>query len=309
MKRLIIPLLVAGLAAAAPAQPPQAPFLVRESGKGFASLQEAIAAVGNHSATIIIAPGSYRQCAVQEAGQIALVAAQPGTVIFDGVACEDKAALVLRGHGASIDGLIFQNLSVADGNGAGIRLEQGDLTVTETLFRDSQSGILSGNDPAATIRIERSTFSGLGYCGDDCAHSIYIGDYGSLIVRQSRFERGTGGHYIKTRGARIEVSNSSFDDSAGRATNYMIDLSNGATGRIAGNVFVQGANKENYSAMIIVAPEGVNHSSNGLLVSANQASLAPRAKPTPFVVDLSGGDKIKVESNRLAAGIKMFEVR
>ena len=130
--------------------------------------------------------------------------------------CEGKAALVLRGRSARVEGLTFTNMRVADGNGAGIRIEQGDLAVSETMFVDGQCGILSANDPNSRITIDRSTFSGLGRHPDgNGAHALYIGDYGSLRVTNSRFERGTGGHYLKSRAPRIEVLDSSFDDSAG----------------------------------------------------------------------------------------------
>ena len=139
-----------------------------------------------------------------------------------------------------------------DGNGAGIRLQEGDLDVSYTLFSDGQCGILSHDGPPGAIRVDHSTFSGLGE--GDGVHSIYIGHYGSLSVTNSRFERGTGGHYVKSRAPRIEVLDSSFDDSRGRRTNYLIDISNGAVGRIAGNVFVHGTGKENYATLISVAP-------------------------------------------------------
>jgi hypothetical protein len=167
--RLAPALLLAALAAAPlAAQQTEAPFVVRESGRGFTTLQRAVDAVGNGRGTIQIAPGRYRQCAVQEAGEIAYVARQAGTATLDGIACEGKAALVLRGRGASIEGLVFQNVRVADRNGAGIRLEHGNLTVRESLFRDSESGILTGDDSGGAILIEKSTFSGLGGCPDDC---------------------------------------------------------------------------------------------------------------------------------------------
>jgi hypothetical protein len=307
MKKLLsLALLAAATTASAQGAPP--PFVIKESNQGFATLQQAVDSIGGGEGTILIAPGTYRQCAVQHEGSVAYVAMQSGTAVFDSVTCEGKAGLVLDGRSARVNGLTFQNYSVADGNGSGIRLQRGDLTVTETLFRDSQSGILSHNDPSGTIRIEQSTFSGLGYCGDDCAHSIYIGDYGRLIVSKVRFERGTGGHYVKSRGTRVEISQSSFDDSHGDATNYMIDLPNGGTGTITGNTFVQGAHKENYSAMIVVAAEGEKHKSAGLAVAGNAASLAPGAKPTTFVVDFSG-DPLALGENRLAAKIARFEKR
>lgn len=309
----LAPILLAAAAAATPllAQDAAAPFTVRETGQAFATLQEAVSAIGDGRGTIEIAAGRHRQCAVQVAGEIAYAAAEPGTAIFERGICEGKAALVLRGRSASVEGLTFEKLAVPDGNGAGIRLEKGDLIVRESLFRDSESGILAGNDPAARILVERSTFSGLGRCdrGLDCAHSLYIGDYGSLAVRRVRFERGRGGHYVKTRSARIEVVDSSFDDSAGRTTNYMIDLSAGASGEIARNVFVQGRDKENYSAFIMVAAEARTNSSRGLVVAGNQAALAPGVeRDTAFVADLSG-ESYRVADNRLGAGIRTFEKR
>jgi hypothetical protein len=241
--------LFAAAAAASPlfAQGAAAPFTVRESGQGFAGLQAAVDAIGEGQGTILIGPGRHRQCAVQNGGEVTFAAARPGSAILEGTACEGKAALVLRGRSATVQGLIFQGITVPDANGAGIRIERGNLTVRESLFRDSESGILSAADPQGNILVEHSTFAGLGRCdrGLACAHSIYIGEYGSLTVRRSRFERGTGGHYVKSRAPRIEVTDSSFDDTSGRTTNYTIDLPAGASGTIARNVIVQGRGKEN----------------------------------------------------------------
>jgi hypothetical protein len=292
------------------AQSAEAPFVVRERNEAFSSLQQAVDAIGGGSGTIVIAPGTYRDCAVQEVGRVSFVATQPGTVIFNGGICREKATLVLSGAAARVEGITFENLRVADGNGAGIRLEGGDLIVTESLFRDSESGILSANDRKSSIRVERSTFSRLGRCDGDlaCAHSIYIGDYGSLSVVRSRFEKGAGGHYVKSRAPRIEVVDSSFDDTAGTATNYMIDLPHGAVGTIARNIFVQGKDKENFSALIFVAGEGVKNSSNGLTIAGNEASIAPGGSGTSFVADMSGHG-IRIENNRLAARIARYEKR
>ena len=103
--------------------------------------------------------------------------------------------------------------------------------------------------------------------------------------------------------------NNSFDDSKGRATNYMIDLPEGAAGRIAGNVFAQGLGKENYSALITVAPEGRVHSSAGLVVENNRAWLAPRARWTTTFVANWSRDPVVVRDNQLGKGIAITERR
>lgn len=304
MKSLV--LLAAALAAPAAAT---GPFTVQETGRSFYRLDDAVKSVNGGDGTILIAPGSYRDCAIVEGGRMAFRANPAGSVILDGGTCEGKAALVLRGRDAMVDGLVFQNMRVPDGNGAGIRLERGGLTVMNAMFRASQQGILTADDPASAIRIDRSTFSRLGTCESDCAHSVYVGDYGRLTVTRSRFEKGTGGHYVKSRARTVEISGNSFDDSAGQNTNYHIDLPAGSTGSITGNIFVQGKGKENHTGFIVVAAEARDHPSAGLVVSGNSASLAPGVSwPTNLVTDFSR-EPLRVGPNQLARGIKSLEVR
>jgi len=293
------------------AQGGQAPYRVVESGQGYGRLQQAIDAIGGGAGTIEIAPGLHPDCAVQEAGTISYPSATPGAAVFDGVTCEGKAALVLRGRAASISGIVFQNMRVPDFNGAGIRLERGNLTVAQSWFRDSEQGILTGGDPAGQIVIDKSTFTRLGTCegGGGCAHSIYIGDYGYLRVTRSRFEQGRGGHYVKSRSTRVDIASSSFDDTRGRGTNYMIDLPAGSTGQILNNWFVQGRDKENYSAFIAVGAEDRFHPSDNLQISGNDARLAPGVdRNTTFVADWSG-DRLAIGQNTLGPGLKRFEKR
>ncbi len=287
------------------------PFTIAETGQGFADLQEAVSSVRMGTATILIAPGVYRQCAVQQGGRITFKAVEPGTAIFEKEACEDKAALVLRGQGSAVDGLVFRGYSVSDGNGAGIRAEMGDLNVTNSMFLDSQEGILGGEPTGQRITIDRSTFSGLGQCDEavNCSHAIYLGNKGSVTITNSRFERGTGGHYVKLRVPSVTITDNSFDDTAGRKTNYMIDLSEGGRGLIARNTFVQGKGKENGSGLIVIAAEAKTYSSAGLRIEDNDARMAPGAPGNPaFVADLSH-QKLAVGANRLGPGIRMFEVR
>ena len=288
-----------------------APYTVVESGETFTRLQDAVNAVGNSRGTIRFGSARFADCAVQEAGEITYAAAVPGQAILEGVACEGKAALVLRGRSARIDGLVFAGIRVPDRNGAGIRLERGNLFVNQSWFRDSEEGILTAPDPSGAVVIDKTTFSRLGRCDGDaaCAHSIYTADYGSLTVTRSRFEAGRGGHYLKTHARRVEIVNNSFDDSRGSATNYMIDLSMGSGGRIAHNWMVQGRDKENYSAFIAIAAEGHKTSANGLVIEANDARFAPGVdRSSQFVADWSG-DKLAIGQNTLAAGIERYKRR
>jgi len=307
----LVALISAGLTVGTAVAQASASYKVVETGKTYGRLQDAVDAIGAGTGTISISSGQHRDCAVQSAGDITYLASEPGKAVFDGRTCEGKAALVLRGRAASISGIVFQNMRVPDFNGAGIRLEEGNLTVVQSWFKDSEQGILAGNDENARIVIDKSTFTRLGTCEGPggCAHSIYIGNYGHLRVTRSRFEEGRGGHYVKTRSARVDIAASSFDDSKGQGTNYMIDLSDGSTGQISNNWFVQGKDKENYSAFITVAPENHEHSADGLVVSGNDARLAPGVdRNTVFVADWSG-DQLRIGENTLGRGLKSFERR
>lgn len=309
--RLAPILFAAALAASATqAQQASAPFTIQETGEGYGSLDDALQANRGQDFTVLIAPGVYRECAIQQAGRVTFKAVRAGTAIFEG-ACEGKAALVLRGGGSVVDGLVFRGIRVPDGNGAGIRIEIGDLIVRNSMFLDSQEGILGGTDEASNVTIDRSTFSGLGQCHEteDCAHSVYLGSRGTVTITNSRFERGQGGHYVKLRVPRVLITDNSFDDSAGTRTNYMIDLPEGATGEIARNTFVQGPRKENWTGMIVVAAEQQKYRSAGLSVHDNVASLAPGQSKSPAFVANVSGERLAVGTNQLGAGVRAYETR
>ena len=288
-----------------------APFVIKENGRGFANLQDAVNAIGDRRGTIEIAPGTYRQCAVQTQGVVIYAAREYGTVTFDRRSCEGKAALVLRGLGAEVRGLTFTNMAVGDGNGAGIRLEKGVLNVAYSRFLNSQQGILTADNPEGRIYILRSTFSGLGTCEHSagCAHSIYIGNYGSLTVKESRFEKGRGGHYVKARTANVVLEDNSFDDANGTGTNYMIDLPAGSKGTIANNWFVQGRDKENYSAFIALGAETLLHDPDGLVVKDNTARFVPGLnRASVFLADWTNS-RVVMSGNKLARGLTKYELR
>lgn len=292
------------------AVPPPAPFTIVETGEGFAHLQDALMARRGQDFTVLIAPGVYRECAIQQAGRVTFKAAEPGKAIFES-ACEGKAALVLRGRGSTVDGLVFRNIRVGDGNGAGIRIEIGDLTVRNAMFLDSQEGILGATGDATRITVDHSTFSGLGQCDEtpDCAHSIYLANTGEITVTNSRFERGRGGHYVKLRSPRVRIDDNSFDDSEGRKTNYAIDLPEGGTGEILRNTFVQGANKENWTGFIVVAAEQRKYSAAGLRIDGNVATLAPGQSKSPAFVANVSGERLALGTNRLGPGVRAYEDR
>ncbi|MFM7377354.1 MAG: right-handed parallel beta-helix repeat-containing protein, partial [Erythrobacter sp.] len=151
----------------------------------------------------------------------------------------------------------------------------------------------------------------LGTCESDacCAHSIDICTISSLTLRAIRFDPGTGGHYLKARAAQVTIENNSFDDAGGTGTNYMIDLPAGSIGRIADNWFVQGSDKDNFSAFIALGAEDLLHDSNGLRVENNEARFVPGlTRSSAFLADWTAS-RVVMQGNRIADGIRQYEQR
>jgi hypothetical protein len=79
----------------------------------------------------------------------------------------------------------------------------------------------------------------------------------------------------------------------------MIDLPNGAVGRITDNTFLNGLNKDNASVMIAVAAEGSRNSSSGLLIDHNRVTLMPGYSWSTAFVGNWGGDTLSISNNQL----------
>ena len=77
----------------------------------------------------------------------------------------------------------FHHATVPDQNGAGIRLDGGNLVLRNTGFFDNENGILGG-EGSTTVTIERSEFARNGF-GDGYTHNIYIGNINRLNVSAS----------------------------------------------------------------------------------------------------------------------------
>ena len=97
----------------------------------------------------------------------------------------------------TIENFEFSGAAVADGNGAGIRYEGGNLTLTGDYFHDNQDGLLAASDPNGSITIVSSEFANNG-AGDGQTHNLYVSEVGTLTVTNSYFAGAIVGHQIKS---------------------------------------------------------------------------------------------------------------
>lgn len=159
-----------------------------------------------------------------------------------------KAYFVVNGN-VTVEGITFQNatVSAADGNnGAGIRLESGNLVVKNDVFKNNQEGILTTGNPNATLTVQGSTFLGNGD-GSGYTHGIYAGTIASLSVTDSSFEGTKAGHDVKSRAAKTTISGNTFDDNA--TASYAVDLPNAGSAVVSNNVIAKGSQTQNTAAI------------------------------------------------------------
>jgi hypothetical protein len=231
----------------------------------------AAAAMAKDGDRIAIHPGTYFDCAVWTANHLIVAGiGNPDTIVIADKSCQGKALFVIAGDNITVENLTLANAKVPDGNGAGIRAEGRNLTVTNVRFMDNQNGILTGAT-GGTITIRDSLFDRNGTCEKACAHGIYIGAVDLLRIENTRFTGTKQGHHIKSRALRTEVTNCTIEDGPVGTASYSIDIPNGGAVMIRGNTFQKGPKSENHGAMIAIGEEGVTHPTPDIVIEDNMA--------------------------------------
>ncbi|MDN4175078.1 right-handed parallel beta-helix repeat-containing protein [Nocardioides sp. SOB77] len=228
-----------------------------------------------------------------------------------GQSAQGKAIWVIAGDRTRVDRVELSGATVPDGNGAGIRQEGDDLTVTRSWFHDNENGILTGAAPGSDVVVRTSRFFRNGR-GDGYTHNLYVGAVRSLTVTGSLLWGADVGHELKSRAVRTTVVGNRISD-RGATASYSIDLPNGGRALVAGNVVVQGPRSEN-PTLVSYGAEGLTHASRQLWVVNN--TLVNRRSSGTFVAvadggrahlhdnllvgpgDLVGGDTSSVSANR-----------
>ncbi len=228
--------------------------------------------MAHEGGTVLLPPGRYPDCAVITQSVLTIRAEVQGQAQLDGGACQGKAALVAHGNDLTVDGLVFKNIHVPDGNGAGIRHETGSLTVRNSIFYNSENGILTTTDNDLDLTIDKSLFLHLGGCkfSGGCSHSIYSGAIGKLTITNSIFRNSAGGHFLKSRAHSVHVSGNTFDDAEGVSSCH-VELPYGANGEIQNNLFIKGIKARSRFCFVKVGAEGARNDSSQLYINGNTA--------------------------------------
>jgi len=183
-----------------------------------------------------------------------------------GTSIQGKAIWVIQGSNTTVESIEFQNCSVSAKNGAGIRQEGPDLTITDCYFHDNEDGILTGADTSSTIVIEYSEFDHNGF-GDGYSHNMYIGNVGLFELRHCYVHHAYRGQEVKSRAQvnYVEYNRITNEDGEG---NYEVDIPNGGTTYIIGNLIHQSEDCSN-SGIINYAVEGATNPDQHMYVVNN----------------------------------------
>ncbi len=177
---------------------------------------------------------------------------------FSGNIPNKKAIWVIQGNRVTVSNVEMSGATVADENGAAIRLEGADFHISDCFIHSNENGILIGNShPRSEILIENCEF-GFNGDGSGSTHNIYVGDAGRFTLRNSYSHDALLGHLVKSRARENYILyNRLFEGAA----SYAIDLPIGGYALVMGNVIYQGPGTDN-STMVAFGAEGLKYPEN-----------------------------------------------
>ncbi len=174
-------------------------------------------------------------------------------------------------------------------NGAGILFESGNgaLVVENSRIHGNEDGILTGGANAdsvngMTVTITNSEIDNNGVPPTNVRfgydHDLYIGAVTQFTITGSYVHDALGGHEIKSRALASTIENNVIADGSAPAS-YEIDLANGGTDIVTGNVIEKGPNSPQ-EHMVAFGEEGayagssLNFSNNTIISNGSPNLLS-----------------------------------
>lgn len=217
-------------------------------------------------------------------------------LLAEGRSIQGKGIWVMRGEQLQVQGFDFEQSRVPSLNGAGIRLERGTLTVVDCRFFDNECGILTGNERATELTIERCEF-GRQVRADGKNHHVYAGAIGRLTVLGSHFHGARGGHLLKSRALVNHVAWNRLADGAEGQASYELEFPNGGRALVLGNVIQQGPLTENPN-IVSFGAEGYATGPQELVMAFNTL-VNERRTGGAFLAMRPGADRLRLLGNLL----------
>ncbi len=218
------------------------------SGQEFTTIHDAVAA-SNNGDTIYVQAGTYVNDFATINTKISIIGVGGMVNLVDTGTIPNGKGIFVVNNDLTIDHLEFSGAKVTDMNGAGIRYQAGNLTVTNSYFHDNQNGILATPDAAhygtGSITIDHSEFDHNG-AGDGYSHNLYIGKVANFTLTNSYVHDVVAGHEVKSRAVNTDIENNRIIDGTGSAS-YSIDIPSRGNAIIKNNYIEQDAGSVNHT--------------------------------------------------------------
>ena len=213
-----------------------------------------------------------------------------------------KGIFVISGSNVHVHNIEFANAVVQDNNGAGIRQEGANLLISNCLFVSNEMGILGGNIPNCKTTIEYCEFlNGGSTFNPGYQHNIYINHIDTLVFRYNYSHDAIAeGHELKSRATYNfilynRIANENSEDSR------TIDLPNGGTSVVVGNIIEQGPNSAN-SNLLGYGLEGLTNPAPHSLYCCSNTFI--NRKSTGSFIQIANGTDTLFAKNNIFGGAK-----
>ena len=279
-----------------------------------------VASLVNNGDTVQIDAGTYTDCAVWTKSNLLLQGVGNGYAHCINSVCGYKGIWVINAgaNNITIENMEFSGASISGGqggNGAGLRAQGGAYTIRHCYFHNNQNGILcnptAGND-SADVLIENSVFAYNGCangdpsgCNPGYEHNMYIGSgYRSFTLQYSYSHGAVNGHNVKTRARNNYILYNSIMDLSDGTSSYDIDIAQGGSTIIMGNLIEGGPHKANHS--IICYNEGSTNAPPQNLYLVNNTIVNDQTTGYFLFMPLATNDTLTMLNNIFAGPGLLF---
>jgi hypothetical protein len=276
------------------------------SGQQFATLAGAVAA-SHDGDTIYVKAGTYTNDFAIINTDISIIGVGGMAHFVATVAPPNGKAIFVTNGDVTLDHLEFSGAAVSAKNGAGVKVQMGNVTITDSYFHDNQDGMLVSPHAGGHLTINRSEFNHNG-AGDGFSHNIYVNAIDYFEVTNSYFHNAVVGHEIKSRALATTVIGNRIADGNSTAS-YSIDLPNGGNATIENNLIQQGPNSQNPTIIRYGEETTTEYPGSALLVQGNTIINQLTSKlPTgvkndsPIVADIDHNHFYGLTSGQIAIG-------
>jgi Secretion system C-terminal sorting domain len=211
-----------------------------------------------------------------------------------------KGIFVISGANVHVHNIEFANTVVQDNNGAGIRQEGPNLFISSCKFTNNEMGILGGNIPDCKTTVEYCEFvHGGSTLNPGYQHNIYINHIDTLVFRYNyTYDAIAEGHELKSRATYNfilfnRIANETSEDSR------TIDLPNGGTSVIIGNIITQGPGSAN-SNLLGYGLEGLTNPASHSVFCCSNTFI--NEKSTGSFIQVANGTETLFVKNNIFAG-------